>query len=288
MDKSTTQNWVIAAGLVGLFAWSVGISERQRSYGKVRTKKRRTTKKRRARPKRVTGNCGLSDRLKDYNGWKNYDTWNVMLWINNDEWLYGSLIEFLNSYKGKSPYKDFIAYLDLTNERTPDGVKWISSKLDYRALNGAVREHGLGDCIKSSLNDKKKSKKFFTEKRVKEYKKFSKRNLHDPGEYDINNSGLSDKIKFIVNALKWRDKVNGNTYFAAKIKRVRDGKTLTVPFQYGYGEMYRDVSLQKMAEEKWLPVKYRKGNSYHLYERENKYPIDWNVRTALKRELTNI
>ena len=25
---------------------------------------------------------------KGYNGWKNYNQWNVVLWINNDESLY--------------------------------------------------------------------------------------------------------------------------------------------------------------------------------------------------------
>ena len=32
---------------------------------------------------------------KTYNGHKNYNHWNVSLWINNDEWLYRLLVTYL-------------------------------------------------------------------------------------------------------------------------------------------------------------------------------------------------
>lgn len=97
------------------------------------------------------------------------------------------------------------------------------------------------------------------------------------------------KIKFVVNANRWRDNINGNTYHACRITRMRDGKTLRCPFQYGYGEQYRYTALSAMADAKWLPPKYRQpapwgGLLCMYYERENGYPIAWEVRDGLKKE----
>jgi hypothetical protein len=91
------------------------------------------------------------------------------------------------------------------------------------------------------------------------------------------------KTRFICNAALWRDKVNGNTYHSCLITRVRDGKTISVPMQYGYGDHYRQSALEAMGKAKWLPVNYRGGLAY-LYERENNYPIVWNVSEATKKE----
>lgn len=75
-----------------------------------------------------------------YNGWKNYNTWNVALWINNDYGLYQSAREFMRSYKGRSPYTDFIEWAGLDGKKTLDGAKWAGRDLDLRALNSVMRE----------------------------------------------------------------------------------------------------------------------------------------------------
>ena len=93
---------------------------------------------------------------------------------------------------------------------------------------------------------------------------------------------MKNKIKFVANAVKWFDKVNGNTYHSVRITRTMDGKTIACPFQYGYGDHYRQTALEEMARVKWLPVKYRSDT--WKYERENNYPILWNERHGLKRE----
>lgn len=77
---------------------------------------------------------------KDYNGWKNRSTWNVSLWIANDHGLYFGVVEFMRLYKGRRPYKDYIEYMCLEDEKTPDNIKWLSSKLDYRALNSFMMD----------------------------------------------------------------------------------------------------------------------------------------------------
>lgn len=76
----------------------------------------------------------------DYNGWRNYNTWNVALWISNDYGLYKTAIDFIKNYRGRKPYKDFIKYLGLEREKTSDGVRWMDNSLDYRELNGFMRE----------------------------------------------------------------------------------------------------------------------------------------------------
>lgn len=78
--------------------------------------------------------------VSDYNGWTNYDTWNVMLWINNDYGIYKEAVHFMNKYFKNDPYKDFIIYCGLENDKTPDKVEWISDKLNYNELNDAMRE----------------------------------------------------------------------------------------------------------------------------------------------------
>jgi hypothetical protein len=69
-----------------------------------------------------------------YNGWRNYETWNVALWLQNDEGLYSLL-------RGASDYRDLCHQLiDLGLHRTPDGVDWIDADLDYDALEELVQE----------------------------------------------------------------------------------------------------------------------------------------------------
>lgn len=77
---------------------------------------------------------------ENYNGWKNRQTWNVALWINNDEDLYFAAVNFMKEYTGSKPYKSFIRSMCLQSERTPDNIKWISTRLDYKALNDMMNE----------------------------------------------------------------------------------------------------------------------------------------------------
>ena len=79
--------------------------------------------------------------MATYNGWKNRQTWNVSLWILNDEPLYRAARAWMEAHKGaRGPYKRFCASAGLTDERTPDGISYTGTRLDYNALNAMMRD----------------------------------------------------------------------------------------------------------------------------------------------------
>lgn len=75
-----------------------------------------------------------------FNGWANYQTWNIALWIENEQFLYTQAVNFMRSYKGTNPYKDYIKSMNLSNQKTRDGIKWNDSTLDYNELNELMNE----------------------------------------------------------------------------------------------------------------------------------------------------
>ena len=92
---------------------------------------------------------------------------------------------------------------------------------------------------------------------------------------------MSKPIKFIVDAVIWFDRVNGNTYHSTRIIRCKDGDVLHVPFQYGYGDHYRQTSKEAMLKARWIPKRYK--DKLYSYEMENNYPIHYTIRYDTKR-----
>ncbi len=90
------------------------------------------------------------------------------------------------------------------------------------------------------------------------------------------------KIQYICNAIKWFDKVNGNTYYSVRVTRCKDGKQIVHPYTYGYGSSYEQTTHEIVLKEGWIPAKYK--DNVYLYERENNYPISYNVSAGLKKD----
>ena len=63
-----------------------------------------------------------------YNGCKNYQTWNVQLWIANDEGLY-------NLARSCDDYSDFVEQMrEMGSLETLDNVAWNDSGIDLGEL----------------------------------------------------------------------------------------------------------------------------------------------------------
>lgn len=76
-----------------------------------------------------------------YNGWANYETWNVALWLNNDENLYFAMLDAIRN--GARTYEDVREVMGLTGE-TKDNVAWDDLALDVAELDAMIAETAEG------------------------------------------------------------------------------------------------------------------------------------------------
>jgi hypothetical protein len=69
-----------------------------------------------------------------YQGWTNYETWNVALWIGNDEGLYSHA-------KCCGSYSELLDVLyECGSKETPDGVKWTDPKVNHIKIDDMIKE----------------------------------------------------------------------------------------------------------------------------------------------------
>ena len=79
----------------------------------------------------------LSDLKQSYNGWSDWTTWNVALWINNDQTFY-------NIAKDCNDYIDFLFEMQAMCGfySTPDGADYGEANLDE--MNELIKE--ISEC----------------------------------------------------------------------------------------------------------------------------------------------
>lgn len=73
--------------------------------------------------------------MNNFNGWANWETRNVALWLQND-------IDLYNLAKATGNYKDLVEvlYNDYGVRETSDGAKFNDPKLDVDSLNEMIKE----------------------------------------------------------------------------------------------------------------------------------------------------
>ena len=77
--------------------------------------------------------------LKTYQGWKNYETWNVVLWIGNTGSIYRQVSGLVHSKV--TQWSDVASVLTtLFGDKTPDGVAWNDPTIDANRMNEYLAE----------------------------------------------------------------------------------------------------------------------------------------------------
>ena len=66
---------------------------------------------------------------KRYNGYTNYETWNVALWIDNDHWHYALMLQC----KSYNEFKEKVK-----SDKTGDGIKWNSPLVNVEEINELI------------------------------------------------------------------------------------------------------------------------------------------------------
>lgn len=72
--------------------------------------------------------------MSKYNGWANYETWNVALWMQNDEGLYN----LAHECKNYAEYRDRLRELGVIE--TPDKVSLNDTGIDLQELDDCINE----------------------------------------------------------------------------------------------------------------------------------------------------
>ena len=84
-------------------------------------------------PKTIQPSINLWDTPEKYNGWNDWTTWNVALWIRNDQTYYNIATECKD-------YMDFLYEMQsmIGSFATPDGADWGEANIEE--MNEVIEE----------------------------------------------------------------------------------------------------------------------------------------------------
>jgi hypothetical protein len=78
--------------------------------------------------------------MNDYNGWTNWETWQILLWATNEMHLYKATTEFIGFYEWPVGYEDDIKFFFY--EMFPNGTPDMDSADEMQAVNWSeIAEH---------------------------------------------------------------------------------------------------------------------------------------------------
>jgi hypothetical protein len=93
--------------------------------------------------------------------------------------------------------------------------------------------------------------------------------------------------KIIITAKEWFDKINGNSYFAAKIEL--ENETLFIPFSYGYEQAYLYAAIELLIKNNYLPATVQNTWTLKNYCNANKIVLHFAIqRNCRKKELKQL
>lgn len=87
-----------------------------------------------------------------FNGWANRETWNIALWINNDENLYRAAVNAIDTLEARGTLSESLtaswakAFATVQFDavfgkaETPDGTKTTDPKIDWSAIADMFKE----------------------------------------------------------------------------------------------------------------------------------------------------
>ena len=79
-----------------------------------------------------------------YNGWTNYETWNVSLYINNEYGIYMTALDWVKDRQWDKQSVDYDVFChtltELFGDKTPDGVSWDDDNLNREELSEMLLE----------------------------------------------------------------------------------------------------------------------------------------------------